>query len=407
MEDRQGAKRTGADHGVLREVNRSLVLDELRARSPQSRSTLAKVTGLTKPTVSTIVEGLIDEGLVTELGHGRVSTEGGRPPILLEFNARSSFVAGIHVGVQRTNIVLADARGVELIRDHLSTRDGSAETLLAAAVDRVRRLMVDVAAPPDALGAIGVCVPGLVDQHQGSCLLAPNLGWSDVPVRALVSALSDTEVFVHNTAQACAVAETIDGAAKGASDVVLLYAGTGVGAGILSGGRLFHGSAGIAGEVGHCRVTPDDIRCACGKLGCLEAVASVPAILAAASRMPDAAADVSESFASLIAAADRGEPGPIDVLSSAGEYLGAAAAWLVNLFNPEVLIVGGAVAAAGEHVLGPVRRVVSAGALSQSLERVSLRPWALGQDAKARGAVLVGMQGSTSYTRVIFGGNAQ
>jgi len=386
----------------MRELNRSLVLDVVKHASPISRAGIAKETKLAKPTVSAIVDELLGEGLVHEIGVGSTTTEGGRPPILLEFNTRSEFSVGVHIGVHVTHVVVADARGEALAREELPTPVGvSAVSALEGVASVVAELLAGAKAPRRKLAGIGVCVPGLVDPEAGVCLLAPNLGWHDVPVAEVLAAAvgGGVAVHVHNTAQACAVAETLEGAAKGSKDAVLLYAGTGVGAGIIVGERLYPGSAGIAGEVGHFRVQGVETPCSCGKIGCLETVVSVPAVLAAAR----AAGVPGDSLEEVVAAAQAGDEGAVQVLADAGRRLGTAASWLVNLLNPDVLVVGGALAEAGDLVLEPLRAAVMEDALPQSVARVSIRPWQLGQDAKVRGAVLVAMQKSETFVRLIFG----
>jgi glucokinase-like ROK family protein len=390
----------GTDHGVMRELNRTLVLDVLRHdSSPLSRAAIAKRTGLAKPTVSAIVDDLLADDLVRELGTGRTTTEGGRPPILLEFNARSQHLIGVHVGVVHTNVVLADARGDELDRIQVATPANDPDTVMDRIATVVEDLLRSAGVARRAVAGVGVCVPGLVDLHRGTCLFAPNLGWRDVGVSEALQERLDCPVHVHNTAQACAVAEADDGAAKGAAEVALLYAGTGVGAGLISDGQLRRGWAGIAGEIGHCRVGSGTERCSCGKLGCLETVTSAPALLRAARStglaLDGAAGPALEALGDAAAAGDRRAR---EVIGAAGRELGLAASWLVNLFNPEVLIIGGGLAGLGEVLLAPLRDVALTESLPQAAMRVSIRPWALGQDAKVRGAVLVARQAAEVHT---------
>jgi predicted NBD/HSP70 family sugar kinase len=389
-----GQTHSGADQAVMRELNRSLVLDVLKRESPISRAAIAKETKLAKPTVSAIVDELLAGGLVREIGPGSTTTEGGRPPILLEFNSRSEFYVGVHIGVRRTHVVVTDARGEPLVQQDLPTPRRAAPVALTDIAGVVAQSLSSAKAPRRRLAGVGVCVPGLVDPDKGVCLLAPNLGWRDVPVAdVLGAAMGGVAVHVHNTAQACAVAETLEGAAKGSKDAVLLYAGTGVGAGIIVDERLYPGAFGIAGEVGHFRVEGVETRCSCGKVGCLETVVSVPAVEKAAGR----------PLEEVVAAAASGDAAAVAVLDDAGRRLGMAASWLVNLLNPEVVVVGGALAEAADLLLDPLRAAVAENALPQAVERLSVRPWLLGQDAKVRGAVLVAMQKSETFVRLIFG----
>lgn len=393
---RPTAKTSGADHQVMRGLNRSLVLDLLKERSPMSRASIAKTTTLAKPTVSAIVDDLLREGLVREIGPGDTTDEGGRPPILLEFNSRSRYIVGVHLGVSRTTVVAADAMGSEIGRVQQLTPRGDPAAVLEEIASSARRVLTDAGVARKRMAAVGICVPGLVDHHNGHCFLAPNLaGWREVPVATILSEALRVPVFVHNTTQASTVAESVEGAGKGATEVVFLYAGTGIGAGVLTEGRLFHGAGGIAGEIGHCRIPGATEICNCGKTGCLETVASASAIVRSAGGL---------SPEEVAAAAHAGDATAVRVLTEAGQALGTAASWLINLFNPEVLVVGGGLAGAGEPLIGPLRQTALELALPQAAKRVSIRTSMLGQNAEVRGAVLLALQASGSYYRVIFQG---
>lgn len=404
---REQAKRSGADHNVMRELNRSLVLDLVKQQSPISRAAIAKETALAKPTVSAIVDDLLAAGLVREIGVGETTTGGGRPPILLEFNARSQFLAGVHLGVSTTTVVIADARGEELVRGSHRTPKGGPDVVLDDIASAVEQLLAEVGTDRSRLAAVGVVVPGLVDQ-QGVCLLAPNLGWRDVDVATPLRERLGPAVYVHNAAQASVVAEHLEGAAKGATDVVLIYAGSGIGAGVLAGGRLFHGAAGIAGEAGHCKVPNVALRCGCGGIGCIETLASAQAVVRAVrdlvkeGRTTSLKVGPSLTAEAVAAAAAEGDEVAGLVMAFTGEALGVLASWLVNLFNPQVVVVGGGLAQAGETLLGPLRATLARDALPQSYGDVDVRQSELGQGAEARGAVLLALQSSETYYRVIF-----
>lgn len=404
------ARTSGARHVVMRELNRSLVLDLIKKSSPISRAALAEASSLAKPTVSVIVEDLIASGVVREVGVGPSTREGGRPPVLLEFDALSQVLAGVHIGVTTTTIVLADALGQEFHRTSMPTGRGRAERLLERMARAVTDALVDAEVQGRSL-AVGICVPGLTDPSTGVCRLAPALRWVDVPVRDIVQPLVDAPVYVHNTSQAAAVAEAVEGAAKGADEVALLYLGSGIGSGLLTGGRLLPGTTGLAGEIGHCPVVGSDEPCACGRRGCLEAVASGLALARAAERAVAAGrrtslADSAGSLtvAHLAAAAQSGDAVAVELLTGAGELLGLAATWLLNITNPSVLVLGGGMVAAGDVLLQPLRDAVAAHALPQVGEAVELRMSLLGADAEVRGAVLLAMQYSETYYRLVFQG---
>lgn len=393
----------------MRELNRSLVLDLVKQRSPISRAGIAKSTSLAKPTVSAIVDDLLAADLVREIGVGETTTGGGRPPILLEFNARSQYLAGIHIGVSTTTVMVADARGAELARSSRPTPKGPPDHVFEVAAGEVRSLLAVAAAGPAELHAVGVVLPGLIDGN-GVCLLAPNLRWRDVDVATPLRERLDAAVYVHNAPQASVVAEYVEGAARGHSEVVLIYAGSGVGAAVLSGGRLFNGARGIAGEAGHCKVPAATHPCACGGIGCIEALASAQAVvkgvkdLVRAGRTTTLSTGSSLTAERVAQAALAGDRVALDVIEYAGGAIGVMASWLVNLFNPAIVVVSGGLARAGAPFFDSLRSSLERDVLPLSAAGVDVVAGELGHDAPVRGAVLLAMQASETYYRVIFQG---
>jgi glucokinase-like ROK family protein len=396
----------GADHTTMREVNRSLVLDLVKAGGRVSRASIARATTLAKPTVSAIVDELIADGLIREIGVG--ATASGRPPILLQFNACSQLVAGAHIGARRTAVVIGDATGVELARRELRTPTGPPADTLATVAETIRAVRAEAQAGAAPLTAIGVVIPGLTDFHTGICMLAANLGWRDVPVGELLGARLGIPVYVHNAGQAAAVAENIEGVGAGAEEFTLLYAGTGLSAGVISGGRVFHGAGGIAGEIGHCSLPGLEQRCACGKIGCLETVASGRGLVrmvraAVAAGHPTVLSDLQViDGPDVAAAAAAGDRVASEAVAELGRYLGYAASWLINLYSPSMLVLGGGLSALGEPLLASIRDAARRYCPAPALRGVEIRGSRLGMDAELRGAVLLALQHSETYYRVVF-----
>jgi predicted NBD/HSP70 family sugar kinase len=391
-----------ADHAVMRRVNRAVVLDYIRGSGTPSRVAIAEATGLAKPTVSLIVDELLRAGLVTEVGFGPTGAVGGRPPVLLAFNALSSYLAGIHVGVRRTTVVVADALGEPLAQRTVATPRGSARSALGAIARILVEVLTEVGTAPEKVATVGVCLPGLVAED-GTLLLAPNLGWHDVPVTDILRAALGAPVVAYNAAHTSLVAERHLGVAIGEDDVILVYAGTGVGAAAVVDGRLMRGAGGIAGEFGHVRVRSDGSVCNCGKTGCLETVASADAVAAATAtrwrrrgRRPGTvtAADVA-------AAAAEGDADALAALRDAGSELGAASAWLVNMFDPGCLVLAGGLAGAGPAFVESFSETVLRDALAQSAERLRVVVSALGQDAEVRGVLLLAREHASTDVRIV------
>jgi N-acetylglucosamine repressor len=398
---------TGA-HRIMREVNRSIILDILRGGGQLSRVELAQQAGLSKPTVSNIVELLLRDGLVREVGTRPTSPLGGRPPALLEYNGASAAVVGVHFGVHHTHVALADALGNVISRVAEPTLLGSPRRSARQVARMVRSLVAGSAGEVGALRSIGVSVPGLVDPVTGHCRLAPNLGWRDVPVRDIIGDLLDIPVVVSNITAAAATAEGRLGAARSASSYAWVYAGTGVGAGIVSNGELLTGMHGFSGEIGHCPVPGNDEPCNCGNRGCLETVAGAGGVERAAEaavrrREPTAlrrhrnaldAAAVAECAAGGDAVSRR-------ILGDAGEQLGRGIAYLLNLFGPEMVVVGGPLAAAREHYLAPAQVVAARHTLAaQSAPIVAST---LGAQVTLLGAVQLALDAGAPPYRIVGG----
>jgi N-acetylglucosamine repressor len=383
------------DSRAMREMNRALVLEMIRREKTVSRTDLARRSTLTKPTVAAIVGGLIDEGLVHEVGFDITPSRKGRRSRLLELNEAASAFVGIHFGVRHTSIGVADARGrIRATRtvDSFAGQFGRALRTLPAIV---KSALSEAKLPRSRLEGVGVALPGLVDQASGTCVLAPNLRFYDVPVRAKLAEKLQAPTAVRNITHAAAIAEGRLGAAQGARSFAWVYVGSGIGAAIVVDGRVVYGKDGFSGELGHCAVLDNGIQCGCGGIGCLETVASGRAIEAAA-RSSLAAPLRSGRGKKLDAhdvavAARAGDPEARRILARAGEYLGMGISYLLNLLNPEMVVLGGRVIQAGECLLDPIRASVARHAMRS--EGIPIVPSSVGDDIMLRGAVLLALEG--------------
>ena len=258
------------DSRAMREVNRSIVLDIIRRGGRVSRTDLARRSTLTKPTVSAIVEDLLARGIVQEVGYGKTVASGGRRARLLEFNDASAAYLGICFGVETTTVGLADARGEIRVRREVATRHADPDATVAAAAALAEEVCDAAGFPRDRLQGVGVTVPGLVKVESGLVATAPNLHWTEVPIRDMLAASLGVPVVVNNVTSASAIAESRVGVAKGVRSFVWAYVDSGVGAGIVIDGHVFSGTQGFSGEIGHCAVVAGGPLCSCGMRGCLE-----------------------------------------------------------------------------------------------------------------------------------------
>lgn len=382
--------RTG-DQNLVKALNKAIVLNILRSLSPISRASIAKVSGLNKATVSALVDELIGEHMVLELGPGESS--GGRRPQLLMMNERAGVAVGVELGVDYMLVVLLDLKAKVLWRRRVS-QDHRAGP--AACLDRmgglIRQGLNSVPPAPRGLLGVGVGVAGLVDHHLGRLLYAPNLHWEDVPVRDWLQERMQVPVVVDNEANAGAVGELWAGIAAGVRDFVFLSASTGLGAGIVLNRELYRGRGGVAGELGHCTIDVSGPVCSCGNRGCWEIFASEQALRQHLARLVTDTSALAKTASSqlttdvVVGAAQQGDSAAMTALSIVGEYLGVGIANVINTFNPELVVIGGGLAAGGAYILNPARQAVESRALAHPRGDVRIALSGLGHEAGAIGA---------------------
>jgi len=390
-----------ADQGLVRKLNTALLMDYLRTHGPLSRASLSTATGLNPSTVSSLVRHLLAEGLVREIG--RQSTEGsGRPGILLELNPEGGCAVGVEIGVDTISVVLTDFVAQVLWRRRVASdpQEGQ-DAILGRAEDIVRQALTVGKRRGLRFLGIGLGLPGLVDQRHGRLVFAPNLGWSDVPLQQLWGARFNLAVFVENEANAAALGEYYFGIARNVHNLIYLSAGIGLGGGIIINGRLFRGSGGYAGEIGHMTMDPHGDLCGCGKRGCWETVVGPRAIIRRVRRMLEVSgsADGSQiralvdgdlgriNTAIVVSAALAGDTVARQALTEVGVQLGIGIANLVNTFNPEMMVLGGVLSMASPFLLPVIEETIRQYALAQPCETVRVVASAHGADACVMGAV--------------------
>jgi glucokinase-like ROK family protein len=386
-----------ADQGFIRKLNTAVVLDIMRRSAPLSRAELAARTGLNRSTVSLIVNNLIEEGFVqeTELQSPKI----GRPGMLLVLNPKGGFAVGVEIGVDFISVILTDFIANVQWRRRVSSDPAGDQICILDRASELTQEAIDVGLEQGlrSLG-IGVGVPGLVDLRQGKLVFAPNLHWNNVPLRLMWSQRFNLPIFVENEANAAALGEYYFGAARGTVNFIYLSAGIGLGGGVLIDGKLFRGSNGYAGEVGHMTVDPDGDLCGCGKRGCWETKVGPRAVL---SRVRKTLANGVPSFLNdlvggdldritidlVVQAARLGDSVALEALQKVGEYLGVGVVNLINIFNPELIVLGGALSLASEFLLPTIEDTVGKKALKPPCENVQFAASAHGEDACVMGAV--------------------
>jgi glucokinase-like ROK family protein len=386
---------TTADQNLVRQFNTTVVLDALRYRAPLSRAELAAHTGLNRSTISSIIKGLLDDGLVQEttLQSDRV----GRPGMLLALNPAGGFALGIEIGVDFISLIATDFVANVFWRERANSDPAEGQSLiLERAFAMTQRALDEGKARGLRPLGIGMGVPGLIDLRQGVLLVGPHLGWRDTPLRPMWTRRFNLPVFVENDANAAALGEYFFGVARGVDVLVYLGSGVGLGGGIIIGGKLFRGSHGYAAEVGHMTIQPDGELCVCGKRGCLETLVGPHAVVdrvkqtlrkgMATTMLPASGPELERiSFAKVLEAAKQGDGVALAALQEVGRYLGIGN--LVNIFNPEMVVLGGELNRASEILLPVVEQVVAANAWSVACKDLKIAPSSHGTEACVMGAV--------------------
>jgi N-acetylglucosamine repressor len=324
----------GASRDLMRDLNTNLIVNLVMQAGPISRADLARQSRLSPATVSGITGRLVRAGILTEIAVG--PSNGGRPPVLLILNEQAGFVIGIKLKESGLTTAVTDL-GLEVRYAEDTEVDlvGDPNKAIDAIEASVSRAIQGAVSNKKVLG-IGIGIPGVVDAELGICRFSHILRWRDVELRDTLRQRLKLPVWVDNDVNTLAVAEKWFGAGVGLSHFLTVTIGRGIGLGIVLNGEIYRGGIGAAGEFGHVTVA-DGPLCQCGNAGCLEAIASEPALMAKASLVLGRAIDRDE----LLALAEAGQPDIVGILSEGGRTVGRALANLITLLNPERIIVSG------------------------------------------------------------------
>lgn len=375
----------------LRKSNRARALWELYLNGPLTRQEVGAAAGVSPATVSNVIGDLLDQGVVIEVG--LEDSNGGRPRGLLEVNPEYGYVIGVDVGETAFLVELFDL-GMQVRASHVSTTE-LARLEPSDAVEHVMEgidaVLAESAVPASSVLGVGVGVPGLVEHGDDGVVYGQSVGWEGVPFGRMLRRRLDRPLLIDNGAKTLGQAEKWFGAARDADHAVILLLGIGVGTSIISNGQLYRGATSSAGEWGHTKVMVGGRQCRCGASGCLEAYVGAGAVVARYDELKRRKikvnpAELEERIAE-ITHAPASDRSAARVLEETAGYLGAGIADLVNLFNPERVVIGGWLGQQLTPILLPrVREIVAAQALRLPVRHVELCGADLGADAVALGA---------------------
>ncbi|OLC76675.1 MAG: hypothetical protein AUH72_18495 [Acidobacteria bacterium 13_1_40CM_4_65_8] len=350
----------GARHAAhLRPLNLDRVLTfAIQQSRPFTRAEVIDATGLSAPTVGTLCAHLIRRGVVTDVGTG--PSRGGRRPAFMEFNPRYRFVAGIDIGPTKTRLAVADLRGEPLeLRVVTTPTEREPADVLSQLAAELRRLLADARVPIGRLLAVAAGAPGVVDRDRGVVVaFAPNLdGWSQVPMAKILRRTLGVPVVVENDVNLAILGEKWRGAARGHDTCAFITVGTGIGAGVVVNGHLYHGRHFMAGEIALMCMGPQYVDTDFGARGCLETLAGLKAIAARWSHADQMQAD--GWVRALFDAASGGDEPARRIVNETATLIGIAAANLSIVLDPSLIVLGGALFAQAPELADDVRQVVS------------------------------------------------
>ncbi len=380
----------------LRERNRERVIAVLRTLGRTSQADIARTTGLSRTTVSTLVAQLKGSGLVFEVDGKAPDTRGGRPGVQLVLQDPSRAVVGIDFGHSHVQVAVAD-----LLHNVLAERmceldvNHRAKDALDASARMVDEVLGEAGVERASVNCAGIGIPGPVDRVRGTVGSATILpGWLGLRIAAEMEGRLGLHVEIENDANCGALAELTWGAGRDCSNFAYIKAATGIGAGLVIDGRLLRGASGTAGEIGHSTLDEAGLLCYCGNRGCLETVASGPAII----RLVSDGHQETLSLGRVIELATQGDIRCRRAISDAGREIGVAVAGLCNLINPERVIIGGLLSRAGDLLLQPIRDMIRRHAVLAAAECVEVVPAVFVERAELLGSLALALTGSSHTT---------
>jgi glucokinase-like ROK family protein len=383
----------------INKLNKIRILNIIRERGHISRAEISKLSGISAPSVTRIVDGLIhDERLVREIGIGKSS--GGRRPTLVEFSGQNNFVIGIDLGTTHINGVLADlnADTINEIRYDTHMEEG-----FEGILDRVGDIICGLIQHPKVKGrkvlGVGLAVPGLINRSDNIIELSPDLHWEYVDLVKNLRDKCDLPLKFDNVTRVMALGELWYGVGREVKYFCVVNIGYGIGAGIVIDGKPLYGPYGMAGEFGHMTMDKDsEVKCECGNYGCLEALSSGRAIAARAIIETEKCrssllrekinGDLAKINAKLVAEAAReGDSLSQGIFDDAVEYLGSAIASMINLVSPQMVLIGGGVAQAEDLIFEKIKKIAEERTIKTRSRNVIIQPVTFGENAATKGAV--------------------
>lgn len=396
-----------ATRQYTRDINERLILRTIYDLGDVSRADLARLTSLTRTTVSDVIQSLIERELVEEIGQSSAATVG-RAPVLVRIHDHGRVVLAVNVSRQLVEGALVSLRGNVISRIVQPRGDCEGPALVDLIIEVVDLLMLT---NQRLLIGIGVATPGMIDPTDGHIIRSVDLNWSNLPLGRLLQSRYDVPVIVTNDSHALALSEYLFGEWRGTANMIVLYLAEGIGAGLILNGRLFTGDGFGVGEIGHLSLVEHGIPCRCGNRGCLEKAAALPAVLRRAaelavelptSRLAQYGHASAPTLDDLVEALQDGDPAAQLVAAELSRHLAPVLAALASMLSIHRVVISGPLAALGDALLPFLQQALAERMLPDVLRRTQLRVQPPNQDGVLLGAaapVLMRMLGLSPLPR--------
>jgi predicted NBD/HSP70 family sugar kinase len=370
---------------LIRDLNRTAVLNIIKERGAIGRAEIARESGLSPATITSLTNELIKQGLIFEADTGESS--GGRKPVLLSLNPHGGFAVGVKVTEDNVIGALIDMHASVVAKRTDKLKGHQPEEVSLRIVETVLSLIEEAEVPKKRVLGLGVGLAGVVDTKRGISRQQPFFGWRDVYLGDMLQKKLHMTVMIDNDVNTLTLAEHLYGAGQGIDNFLTVTVGRGIGLGIVLDGRLFRGSRGAGGELGHTVVEGNDLVCDCGKRGCLETIVGKAGLLGKAAQAEALGLLPSvHTIDDLISLAQNQHAEARIIFAKAGDALGKAIANLINLFNPTLILISGEGIGAGDLLFEPMRASVEEHVMPPLQEDTKVRIDPMSDDAWAVGA---------------------
>lgn len=388
---------------LIKSINISGILEIIRAKGPISRADIAKLTSLTPASISKTTKKLIEIGLLEETGVGQ--TTGGRPPIMLKLKSKAAYIIGVYMGPKSLEFILADLDGSIIAEKNFILKNHSKDYILSNLILNLKEI---INSTEEEIFGIGIAMNGIVDINKGISIFSPHYEWKNVKLEKILEKELKLPVIIDNDVRAMARGEGKFGVAKDSKNFLVVNISEGIGSALMVNGEVYTGGNYSAGEIGHIVVEEHSTkRCSCGNYGCLEALASTNAIIEnikyklitgeQSKYLNPEEIDLDK----IIKAAKKGDRLARDVIIEKAKYVGKALATVINIVNPNLIVIIGDINKIEGLFYKNVETIIKRYGLATTLEKLEIKPSMLQEKSATIGAVTLILENLFKGKRIL------